>query len=369
METIKKATVTVTYNGKNITKDVSAALISFKYQDKITGASDELEITLEDSGDLWKNEWYAGMGAKISAEIGYDQMMPCGDFEIDEINMGISPDTITLRALAVPITGALRTKKNTAHENTSLKEIAQKVATENGLQLEGEIDAMQFIRVTQHQETDLAFLDRMARAYGYIFTIRGKRLVFYSIYKIEAGKPCRVIDRASVIRCDLKDKASKTFKTATLSYHNPGTAKVVQATATVETRANPDGATYTQIISGDDLVIRGATENESQATAKAKAALHQANSKQQEGTITVEGDPMLVAGNVLELTGLGQLSGKYLIHGSTHECDKSGGYLTSLEIKRVGYVDSSKHKKTEPKPRPAQIDVDELTDQGDESTI
>ena len=364
METISAPKFTISYSGKDITEDVSRFLVSLKYQDKLKGASDELEITLEDSADLWKNEWYPGMGAKLKAEIGYDQLMPCGEFEIDEISMSIAPDTITLKALAVPVTGTLRTKKSVAHENTSLKDIAQKVASANGLTLQGEIDAMQFKRVTQNQETDLAFLTRIGKEYGYFFTVRAGMLIFSSVYKIEDGKSVRTIDRSQLLRCELKDKAAKTFKKATLAYHNPSTAKIVQATSTTKTNTNVDGATYTEIVAGDDLVIRARAEDETQANAKVKAYLHGANSLQQEGTITVSGDPLLVAGNNLELTGLGLLSGKYQIQESTHEIDKAGGYKTSVEIKRVGFVEITKHKKAPAKKRSVEYDVEEI---GDES--
>ena len=90
-------------------------------------------------------------------------------------------------------------------------------------------------------------------------------------------------------------------------------------------------------------------ENKQQAEKKAQAALHRANSRQQEGSISLEGQPLLVAGNNFELTGLGQLSGKYHIEKSTHKISATGGYTTDLEIKRVGYVEVKKQASNRPK--------------------
>ena len=360
METIKAPRFKLIYAGKDITQDVTADLVTLKYKDKIEGSSDELEVTLRDGADKWKNEWYPKMGSTLEAKIGYDDaLMPCGVFEIDEISIDSPPDTVTLRALAVPITGSLRTKKSKAHENTTLKQIAQKVASDNGLTLEGEIDDLQFERVTQTRETDLGFLQRTAKEFGYVFSVRAKKLIFTSVYKLEAGTAVIEIDRGQMQKFNLKDKAAKTFKKANLAYHNPSKNKVIQATASVETMTNPDGAEYTEIVAGDDLEIRAPVENDNQATAKAKAYLHGANSMQQEGTVTVTGNPLLVAGNNVELSRIGSLSGKYQIQESEHEISKSSGYTTTIEVKRVGYISITKHKK-KTKPRKVQYEVEEI---------
>ena len=363
MEKVTSPSFKITYEGKNITQDVSRHLITFRYKDKLENASDELEIVLEDSEDLWKNEWYPATGAKLDAQIGYTQMLPCGEFELDEIALDIPPDTITIRALAVPITTSLRTKKNKAHENCTLKQIAQKAASDNGLTLQGDIEEIQFERVTQQRETDLGFLQHLAKEFGYVFSIRAKTLIFTNAYKLEAGQTVISIDRSQMMRCNIKDKSAKTYRKAKLAYHNPGTNKTIQATADIEEITNPDDQTYNKIVSEDDIEINSRAENDSQAGAIARAALHGANSLQQEGAITVPGNPLLVAGNNVELTGIGGLSGKYQIQESEHEIDKSDAYKTTIQLKRVGFVSLVNHKKKAKKPRkPAQYDVEEIED-------
>lgn len=70
------------------------------------------------------------------------------------------------------------------------------------------------------------------------------------------------------------------------------------------------------------------------ATAKATAALAAANRVVADGSLSVEGDPTLVAGRTVELTGMGRLSGRFIILDSTHRLSRSG-YTTELEVRGV----------------------------------
>ena len=75
------------YEKKNITKDVSAYVTSIEYTDVEDGESDELQITFEDSENLWQGAWIPTKGDCLEAHIGYDlsKLLNCGVFEIDEI--------------------------------------------------------------------------------------------------------------------------------------------------------------------------------------------------------------------------------------------------------------------------------------------
>lgn len=332
----------VEYAGKNITQDVSENLIRVTYTDVEEGESDELVLTLEDSNGLWRGDWYPTKGEKMTLAIGYeDRQIPCGTFEVDEIELEGPPDTITIRALAAPIKGKLRTKRSRAHENKTLKQIAQTIAGENGLSVSGEIEEVRFTRITQNRETDLGFLKRISYEYGHVFSVRNKQLVFTTIYKLEDGDPVDTVDRSQIVSYSIKDKTSESYAKAEVKYHNPRDKKVVDATK--------DEDDAKEITKGDTLYMTTKAENKQQAEKKAKAALHRANSKQQEGTIKVEGAPLLLAGNNFELTGMGQISGKFHITKSTHTIDRSSGYSTTVEVKRVGYVEAKKQASTKPK--------------------
>lgn len=337
---VRKPVVKINYNGKAVTEELTQYLTSVTYTDKVIGESDEISITLENSDGLWGSEWYPSKGDKIKLQMGYDDnIVDCGDFMVDEIEMQGPPDTVTLKGIATWVTSAMRTKASKAHEGKTLKEIVQAVAQKHGLSVQGTIYTIRIARCTQHQESDLAFLKRLADEYGFTFGVRGNTLTFDSIYKLEDRTPVMSIERGQLISYSLRDKTVGTYKKAKVRYQDPKSAKVVEADVD---KVGEDA--YDDVSGADELVIHSKSENNGQAEAKAKAALHKANSKQQSGSLTLEGEPLLVGGNKFTLNDMGHLSGDWYIMSSTHTFDKSGGYTTTLEINRVKKGESNTKK-------------------------
>ena len=170
----------LSYGQKNITNDITPYVLSVTYTDYLSGQSDELEVELEDADGRWINAWYPGKGDTLSLRIGYEAapLLPCGTFEIDEIEFARPPSTVSIRGLATGIRKSVRTRTGRAYENTTLAAIAQRIARRNRLTLTGKIRDIRIDRVTQYQERDVEFLTRLAREYGYAFKIVGSKLVF-----------------------------------------------------------------------------------------------------------------------------------------------------------------------------------------------
>jgi hypothetical protein len=345
MEKIRKPKAEVIYNGKDISSDLWPYLLSIAYTDKVEGESDEIEIQVEDAEDLWKGPWYPTKGDTLKVSIGYEDtaLIDCGTFEIDEIELSGPPDVVSIRGLAAGIKKAVRSKNSKAYENQTLKEIAQAIAGKHGFSVTGTIQNIKFTRITQNAEHDLAFLRRLSEEYGHTFSVRDKQLVFTLMYDLEKGKSVVEVDRADLISFSIKDKTSQSYRTAVVKYHNPTNKEVVEYKTSGHENA---GGSYEPETAEDELIIHTKAENLAQAEAKAKAALWRANSKQQEGGFTVEGTTLLLAGNNIELTGLGILSGKYHIMESRHTIDKGSGYITDVQVKRVGFVEKVKEKST-----------------------
>lgn len=329
------------YNNHNITNDVSQYATSVTYTDKTEKEADEISISLEDSRQLWQNEWYPEKGAKLSLEIiQANKILKCGTFQIDEIGLQgskASGDYITIKGLSAGITKKIRTKTSFAHENKTLREIANTVAVSNGLTLQGEVPTVKIDRATQWRETALGFLNRIGQEYGALFSVRDDLLIFTSITDVEKRVSIKSVDKSQLIDYSINDKSFLTYKDARIKYHHPAKKSVITHTAT-ETN---ETVNTTKV---DTLELRTKAENQGQAELKTKIALYRANSLQQGGTITLPGNVLYVAGNNIELTGLGFLSGKYHIVKSEHFVTKSGGYVCSLEIKRVALIAAEKRK-------------------------
>lgn len=443
----------VLYNGKNITADISKYMLSITYNDKTKGESDEVEIELEDVDALWQNAWYPEKGANLDVTMGD---LRCGIFQIDEIEVKGPPSTVLIRGMATGITNSLRTKKSDAHENKTIRQIAQKVAQNNELTLidstkktntsgggfidysveiesmisisngidralvSGVLQVMQMLpsalrtldltadslskkkqlvmasdirssigliqgsaannpnsavillkafskrirgyvpvlksakipipistsvtsqldivigRVTQNKESDLAFLNRVSNEYGIIFSVREKSLVFISIFDLDKRSASLSLDVTDLISYSIKDKADGMVKSASVKSKNIKKNESVETDLAFEQykKENPD-FTSPPVTNGDSEVVSTRTENKQQAEAKAKAVMHTSASNQFEGTMDMEGNPLMCAGNNFQLSGVGVLSGKYNIKSSSHKIDRSGGYLTSVEVKRL----------------------------------
>lgn len=455
----------VIYEGKNITQDVTKNLISVEYTDNTGNESDEISIRLEDVDGNWRGGWFPKKGDKIKLAIGYDDnILNCGTFTVDEIELQGPPDEVTIRGLAAGINSPLRSKRSRGYEKQTLRQIAQKIADDHGYTIEDSyekasksvynydterakfkkiysfiydagnyrellqvctavetvgswaaskgkksqlaqlkvttqdirstslrvasnpfdkaslqksknqltravasfiqnlenttntvvtkysvLDSVTIGRVTQNRETDLEFLNRIAGEYGIMFSLRDKTLVFTSIYGIEKGQSVLTFDRTELMRYSFKDKATKTYKKARLKYHNPEDSKVVSA----EIQSNDINVDTEYDTAPDTLEIRIKAENKQQAEEKARAQLHKANTKNQEGQVTLIGNPTVCAGVNIVITGLGELSGKWHVKQSKHKLDKGGGYVTDAEVKRIGKPeDTIPTRKTKPKPKP-----------------
>ena len=383
MEKIVGAKFRVTYNSKDISADISKYLLGIAYKDATEGEADELTLKLENVDAYWENEWYPEKGAKLSCEIGYEALMNCGEFELDEIEIASMPDTVSLRAISAPITGKLRTKKNYGHENTTLKKIVETIAAANGLTLQGEVGEISFTRLTQHMENDLSFLNRLAGQFGYYFSVRGKLLVFTRMFDLMNAASVYSIDREDCISYSIKDKSAKVFRKANVKYTPASKNTAVVKSVELVAKTNADGIIYDTIqlpglpvfapsfptsnipiegeetftdsgmdmsvgATGDDLEINERSENEDQSEAMGGAALLKNNTNQQEATVKVTGNPLLVAGSNIQFTGVGKLTGKYHIVSSEHDISKDSGYTTTLNMKRVGFIELTKAARKKP---------------------
>lgn len=334
-------TYKILYNNHNITEDVSQYATSLTYTDKTEKEADEISIELEDSDQRWQNEWYPEKGASLYAEIIQGKnVLKCGTFQLDEISLAgdkSSGDMITLKGLSAGIKKKLRTKKSFANENKTLREIANTVAAANGLTLQGTVPDVKLDRVTQWRETDLAFLNRIGQQYGALFSVRGDNLIFTNIFDIEKSKAVMTVDKTRLLSYNLSDKSFLTFKDARIRYHHPAQKKVITYTA-------QETATHVDTVKEDTLELHVKAENDGQAQIKAKVALYRANSLQLGGSITLPGNVLLIAGNNIELTGLGRMSGKIHLTQTEHTITKSGGYDVSADVKRVALIAAEKQK-------------------------
>lgn len=369
METVNPPIFNIKYNQRDITTDVTPFLHALTYRDSVKGKSDEIELQFSNASGKWSSTWYPTFGDILTVTMGYGHyQFPCGTFEIDGTDMKYAPDIFTIKGLAVGIKTAVRTKVSDTHENKTLEQIAQKICNKHGFTLLFDINEDSVIntpntirRVTQNRETDLAFLTRLSQEYGYVFSIRDKVMTFLNVYDLEKLPSATTIFKEDFIpgACSIRDKSWEVYRKAQLYYHNPRTKSVQVTDFTFDQQTNADGYKSSVLVNTDTKVIHLKANSTNEAASKAMAALHSANSRQQEGSLSVRGNPLMVAGNNVKLAGLDEYSGDYHIESSVHRIDPRGGYITSVEIKRVGYIEliSAAKKKKIRKKAPIRIGI------------
>ncbi len=339
----------ITYQGVNITADISHMVRWISHTDRLGGAACEVEVGLEDRGQLWQGPWYPSLGDQLNLMIGYDggELLPCGDFQVDELELE-RPDLFHLRCISAFVTPAMRTANSLGYENQTLTQIAAAIATKYGLTVVGAPDQINvvFERVTQKRETDLSFLRRLANEHGYDFTIRGTQLVFYSRAAIEASAPIWTIGRSSVLEFRFLNRTRQVYKAAQVAYQSAPAKQLIVQTAAAATPAP----------TGDTLKLVRRCENGQQAALKAQAALHLCNMWFVEAEFVMPGTTLLVGGNAVSVAGWGAFDGTYLIERAVHRLERSGtrtatlgrpsahparathipGYTTEITARRVG---------------------------------
>jgi len=327
---IPQPLVWVLYQGKDITNAISPGLIEVEYTDFMEGESDHITLCLEDTDRLWQSTWYPQFGDVVNVQIGYRgaPMLPCGDFEVDEIELEGPPDTIRIKALAAGIKRSVRTRNGRAYNDTTLADIAKTIAQRNKLTLAGTIDSVNIARATQVYETDLTFLKRLAEQYGYSFSIRGKKMTFFKRGELKAADPTLNVRRQQVSSFRFHDKVHSVVTVATVAYHDHKKKRVHRGKKT-------DPSAKGNATSADELKLNARAEDDGQAQAMADAALDRVNEDQTGGTLTLPGDVRLMAGVNVSLSGFGNMDGKYTITRAMHRVSRSSGYGTEVELKRV----------------------------------
>jgi phage protein D len=337
VEVARKVAAKVIYNNKDITSEITPYLSRLEYSDKEEGASDELTLTIDNASGIWFEDWYPTQGDTIQAYMGYeDEMIDCGLYQVDEITVSGAPDIIEIKAISAGITKELRTRNNKAFENLTLLGIAKFFCNKHNLTLiDGaslKLSQIYIDRKTQEEKTDLAFLSELAKEYGFLFSIKGDKLVFVDYYTLDNAASTFELDKTQLSQYSLTNKMYDTYASAVFKKRDPKKGKIIS-----NEYSDWNGGKNTE-----ELVLDGKASSNQQAEAKVKSGLWGKNKYKESGNLAIEGYPRAISGTNFDLIGLGLPSGQYHIPSSTHSIQGMSTYTTSLEIRKTGTI---------PKPR------------------
>ena len=168
-------------NGKPFNTDALSRIISISLTDKSGFEADELTVSLSDhDGKLA----LPPKSAEITISLGYIEtgIVDKGSYKITEVSWSGAPDTLHITAQSADTSDRFSEAKEKSWHKTSLKEIIESIAAANGYTpiigkayQEEKID-----HIDQSNESDAAFLSRLAERYDAIATVKHGRLLFVS---------------------------------------------------------------------------------------------------------------------------------------------------------------------------------------------
>jgi phage protein D len=309
-----------------------------------------------------------------NSEGDYDEL-DCGAFEVDTVDFSGPPDRVSIKAVSTPISSSMRREEKTnAWDNTTLQKIAQDIAGDAELELMYEVESeIQLDRVDQLQQSSMSFLQELCSRYGVSLKVTDEKIVLFEESVYEAKDVVDTFDKSEVggrlINYSFKQNTSDTVCKVISSYKDPKSGKLVQAEFTppeppatgqvalvnlrpgdlrgdnyrnaVDTSSEDAGGTFdTGFNSFNDTAddfedVRADVTDNAMRQAKAVARKH--NKFEWTCTLNMVGNPKMVSGANIMITGWGVYSGKYSIDEAEHKT--AGGYKTTVKAHRclVGY--------------------------------
>lgn len=321
------------YDSKDISQDISCYVESIGYADNASGQSDDFQLNLEDRAGYWQGDWYPDKGARLTVDLiarnwraDADEIKyPCGQFEIDEIELVGKPDKIKIKALSVFVAGALREARSKGWESITIKGIAEEMARRHKLELLYDAEHNPVIdRKDQNEESDLSFLQQICTDAGLCLKVTDGKIVIFDEAAYEAKDAALTFVKKDFSAYTFTSKVTEVYKKCVVTYKHQKKGEKISGSFTA-----PD-------VTGTEKVLKINKKVASVAEAErlAKKKLREKNRGQNTAKVTIKWNPDIAAGSVVEIKEFGKYDGFYMIDKVTHNMRTSGGSTMALELHR-----------------------------------
>ncbi len=182
----------LTVDEKDITANLRPRLLSLTLTDNRGLEADQLDIELDDADGQIQ---LPGRGAIIKVFLGWqgEALIGKDSFTVDEIEHRGAPDILTIRGRSADFRGSLNSSREISYHETTLGEIINQIAARNNLEpvVSDALAAIPIPHIDQTQESDAAFITRLAEMNGAVAAIKAGRLMLIlpGYGKTASGKP------------------------------------------------------------------------------------------------------------------------------------------------------------------------------------
>lgn len=305
----------------DITKLIQTRLISLSITDEIGLVSDTMTLELDDRDSVFS---LPAFGAILDVAIGYDELYPMGKFVADEIELKTAPQTISIIARSsnsnLRDMGEFKSPKTVSWDSKNLSNIIKEIAGRYGMlaDISTTYTSIRIDHIDQTEESDCAFIQRLAQDYGAAVKIAGKKMLFIDPLtgKFPDGSPLPVIPITSVSSMRLRITERNKYGKVAAKYYDLDSAEEQEITV--------GGSAPT-------FQLRDTFSDQQQAQLRANAKLAEIADGTYSLTIEMVGNPILGAESVIDIqTGRPEFRGKWVIKSCRHTMNSSG-FKTSIE--------------------------------------
>lgn len=324
----------VLINGRAASGTLMQRLSSCTVTDEEGIASDRVDIDLADfpPAEIPKP------GATIAIRMGYGTALSdMGEFIAEEVEVSVKPGTMRITGKSADLGGDVKDQKERHWDDVTLGKLVRQIAGEHGLRasVDPALASFHYSWIGQVQESDLAFLERLAHRHAALFAIKRGTLIFAirGSGKSPTGKDLSTLKITTDILVEGSAKVTWSsrpkYGEVIAHYMDRATGKREEVSIVLQ----PDGPDEDDEPDGEGAFTLDqpfASKAEAEAAAKAKVAELKRASVTFEAAVV--GNPIARGGAPVTFKGVRPgLDGLiFIVETAVHRFTAANGYTTQL---------------------------------------
>lgn len=328
---IRSTKISVKYQNSRTKKtyNLNEYIDTFTYTDNASGEGDTIDISLADKNNRLLKSYYPGKDDMMACSItNYNlnklkkQFTNSENFHVDKFSYSGLPGQLTIQGISVPKNSSFsKSPKSKTWKATTLKSIAEQICKSTGIKLYYSADTVKIKEFEQSDTTNLSFITSLCETYGFAVKIYSDKLIIFRESDYESKKIVATITE--------KDIIDGTFSADVEILRTYTGFKFTYKVNEKEQKASLSLSATPKII-----VDIGECDNKADGYLKGRAKVNEANKDMIVISFQILGNHKIFATSTINLSGYGNLDGKYYVKQVLHECGSSG-YIQTITARKV----------------------------------